>query len=187
MTAPYPQHGDHQDLVSLYLLQALAPMERLQAGRTIAACAHCQEELKSLESTVEAFTSWPTDVLRPRPLLWGRLAKRIGIDADAAPPVEEPPRWEDAGGGISYKILARDTATDRVSMLVRLAPGAAYPPHSHAGQEELYLLDGELFIEDRKLYPGDYNRAEAGTSDQHVWSATGCTCVLLTSSRDILR
>jgi anti-sigma factor ChrR (cupin superfamily) len=72
-------------------------------------------------------------------------------------------------------------------MLVRLAPGVAYPPHSHAGVEELYLLDGELSIEDRKLCPGDYNRAEPGTSDRRVWSESGCTCVLITSSRDALR
>jgi anti-sigma factor ChrR (cupin superfamily) len=95
--------------------------------------------------------------------------------------------WEEAGGGISYRILARDVGAERVSMLVRLAPGAAYPPHIHAGVEELYLLDGELFIDGRKLYPGDYNRAEMGTGDEHVWSETGCTCVLLTSSSDVLR
>jgi hypothetical protein len=41
-------------------------------------------------------------------------------------------------------------------------------------------------IDDRKLAPGDYNRAEAGTSDQRVWSETRCTCVLLTSTRDVL-
>jgi hypothetical protein len=53
--------------------------------------------------------------------------------------------------------------------------------------EELHLLDGELWIDERKLYPGDYNRAESGTGDQHVWSETGCTCVLITSTRDVLR
>jgi len=55
---------------------------------------------------------------------------------------------------------------DRVSMLVRLAPGAAYPPHRHAGIEELYLLDGELMIDDKTLHPGDYNRALPGTGDR---------------------
>jgi hypothetical protein len=52
--------------------------------------------------------------------------------------------------------------------------------------EELYLLDGELWIDHRKLYPGDYNRAEPGTSDMRVWSETGCTCVLITSTKDAL-
>jgi len=71
-------------------------------------------------------------------------------------------------------------------MLVRLLPGVEYPPHTHAGLEELFLLDGELWINDRKLYPGDYNRAEAGSGDTRVWSETGCTCVLVTSTHDRL-
>ena len=71
-------------------------------------------------------------------------------------------------------------------MLVWLAPGAPYPPHRHVGVEELYLLHGELMIESRKLSPGDYSRAAPGTGDQFVWSGTGCMCVLLTSTRDVL-
>jgi hypothetical protein len=50
----------------------------------------------------------------------------------------------------------------------------------------LYLLDGVLMIDEIRLHPGDYNRAESGTGDQHVRSETGCTCVLLTSTRDVL-
>jgi anti-sigma factor ChrR (cupin superfamily) len=71
-------------------------------------------------------------------------------------------------------------------MLVRLAPGTDYPPHRHAGVEELHLLDGELMIGDKKLYPGDYNRAERDSVDYRVWSETGCTCVLVTSTRDVI-
>jgi anti-sigma factor ChrR (cupin superfamily) len=84
------------------------------------------------------------------------------------------------------KILSADSATDRVSLLVRLAPGFAYPSHRHADVEELYLLDGELWIDGRRLVPGDYNRAEPGTSDHVVWSGTGCSCVLITSAKDVL-
>ena len=105
----------------------------------------------------------------------------------SAPHGPSESEWEEVAPGISCQLLATDIEKDRVSMLVRLAPGAAYPPHSHAGVEELYLLDGELVIDDKTLYPGDYNRAEPGTGDQHVWSETGCTCVLLTSTRDVLR
>ena len=73
-----------------------------------------------------------------------------------------------------------------MSMLVRLLPRVDYPAHTHAGLEELFLLDGELSIDDHKLYPGDYNRAEAGSGDKRVWSETGCTCVLVTSTHDKL-
>jgi len=71
-------------------------------------------------------------------------------------------------------------------MLVRLAPGTDYPRHRHAGIEELHLLHGELMIGDKKLYPGDYNRAELDSVDYRVWTETGCTCVLLTSTQDVL-
>ena len=97
------------------------------------------------------------------------------------------PDWEQVAPGISVKMLATDTEKHIVSMLVRLVPGGEYPPHTHAGIEELHLLDGELWIDERKLYPGDYNRAVAGTGDKRVWSETGCTCVLITSTKDVLK
>jgi len=67
------------------------------------------------------------------------------------------------------------------------APGASYPAHTHAGVEELHLLDGELWIDARKLFPGDYNHGAPGAGDDRVWSETGCTCLLVTSTRDTLR
>ena len=59
-------------------------------------------------------------------------------------------------------------------MLVRLAPGVVtYPHHSHAGAEELHPLAGQLGVDDRKLYPGDYGRAKSGTGEGRVWSEAG--------------
>lgn len=121
-----------------------------------------------------------------------RLAQRIaefvnGEPALPAGPQWLEPQWVDVAPAISVKLLATDAERHRVSMLVRLAPGGEYPPHTHAGLEELHLLQGELWIDERKLYPGDYNRAEPGTGDKRVWSETGCTCVLMTSTKDILR
>ena len=63
---------------------------------------------------------------------------------------------------------------------------AGYPAHRHAGIEELHLLSGELMINNRKLYPGEYSRAEPDTVDHRVRSETGCTCFLLTSADDVL-
>jgi hypothetical protein len=34
---------------------------------------------------------------------------------------------------------------------------------------------------------GDYNYGAPGAVDQRVWSETGCTCVLVTSTKDTLR
>ncbi len=182
---------DYRDLVSLYALQALPEREVSALDAHLAACADCRSEMEALRPIVAAFVAWPTDLLRPSVSLWDRLTRRIAGETGQAPVVPVPQRaaeveWEAMAAGVWVKLLATDTTTDRVSMLVRLAPGAAYPPHRHAGVEELYLIDGELIIDARKLSPGDYNRGEPGEYDRRVWSETGCTCVLLTSTRDVL-
>ena len=177
---------DKTELVSSYAVRALPPKEWPAFEAHLSSCALCQRELESLRSVVDSFVSWPTDVLRPSSSLQGRLAERIG---GTLPPAKQwsEPEWEEVAPGISVKMLATDTERHVVSMLVHLAPGASYPPHTHAGVEELHLLDGELWIDERKLFPGDYNRGEPGAGDQRVWSETGCTCVLITSTKDILR
>jgi anti-sigma factor ChrR (cupin superfamily) len=103
-----------------------------------------------------------------------------------APSDYREPEWDEVAPGIFCQILARDLERKRVSMLVRLLPNVEYPPHTHAEVEELHLLEGELWIDDRKLLPGDYNQAQAPSSDSRVWSETGCTCVLVTSTQDVL-
>jgi anti-sigma factor ChrR (cupin superfamily) len=180
-----------RDLVLASALGALEPDEVAAVEAHIAGCSDCRQDLATVSRVVGSFAFWPTDVLRPSPSLWGRLARRIAADAGGEPaPRSARPwaesAWEEVAPGITCKLLATDTDRNRVSLLVRLAPGVAYPPHRHAGVEELHLLDGELWIDDTKLLPGDHNRAEPGTADKRVWSETGCTCVLVTSSRDVL-
>src|SRR5207237_4266426 len=103
-----------------------------------------------------------------------RIAAETGGEAVMPGPLRwDEPEWEEAAPGISVRLLATDAERDRVTMLVRLGSGVDYPPHTHAGVEELHLPDGELWIDDRKFYPGDYNRAEPGTADKRVWSETG--------------
>ena len=176
------------EATSAFALGALTLGEMATAETHIASCEGCRDELESLGPVVDRFAAWPTDVLRPTTSLHERLAARIGGDAILLPTsAPSEPDWEQVAPGIQCKLLATDDERHRVSMLVRLEPNASYPAHTHAGTEELHLLDGELWIDDRKLYPGDYNHAVANTGDDRVWSETGCTCVLITSTRDILR
>jgi anti-sigma factor ChrR (cupin superfamily) len=180
------------ELTSAYAAQALPASDVAAAEAHIAGCPHCQRELEALRPVVDRFVSWPTDVLRPPTSLQARLAQRIAAETGKEPvpppaPQWREPDWEQVAPGIECKLLATDGERRRISMLVRLAPGARYPAHTHAGVEELHLLDGELWIDERKLLPGDYNYGPPGANDERVWSETGCTCVLVTSTRDILR
>jgi hypothetical protein len=183
---------ERAQMASVYALQSLPTSAFARAKAHIASCSDCQRELESLRPIVNRFVSWPTDVLRSTRSLHSRLALRIAEET-GKPPVLPPPQqwsepeWEQVAPGIECKLLATDTERHRVSMLVRLAPGASYPAHTHAGVEELHLLDGELWIDGRKLIPGDYNYGAPGAGDESVWSETGCTCVLVTSTKDVLR
>jgi anti-sigma factor ChrR (cupin superfamily) len=180
------------EVTCAYAAQALAPGEITAAEAHIASCPDCRRELENLRPVLDRFVCWPTDVLRPSKSLQHRLAVRIaaetGHDPVWPPPRQWPvPQWEQVAPGIECKLLANDTERHRISMLVRLAAGASYPAHTHAGVEELHLLDGELWIDGRKLVPGDYNYGAPGAQDESVWSETGCTCVLVTSTDDRLR
>jgi anti-sigma factor ChrR (cupin superfamily) len=185
-----PNPCGQSEATCAYAAKALPPAEAAAAEAHLAVCPDCRREFESLRPVLDRFVAWPTDVLRPSVSLQERLAVRIAGETGTQQPVPPPqwsePEWEQVAPGIQCKLLATDTERDRISMLVRLAPGASYPAHTHAGVEELHLLDGELWIEDRKLVPGDYNYAPPGTGDQRVYSETGCTCVLVTSTRDTL-
>jgi quercetin dioxygenase-like cupin family protein len=182
---------EHLDRVFLFALQALPPQEMASVEAQISSCEDCRQEIETLRPVARSFVGWSTDVLRPAESLWARLAKRIaseGVTRPFVPPLVAPvkPEWEEAAPGIHVKILARNAENDSVSMLVRLDPGTDYPGHTHAGLEELHLLHGILKVDDRTLQPGDFIHSEAGSVDHRVWSETGCTCFLLTSTNDVL-
>lgn len=146
-------------------------------GKSLAADAYSPREIGE-SNELEPIAKW--------------LAGRVRFDADreaagATLSRSAEPQWKEVTPGISCKLLSRDTLRERVSMLVRLAAGVPYPPHRHAGLEELYLLEGELTVDEKKLLAGDYIWAEAGSADARVWSETGCMCVLVTSTQDELR
>ena len=192
MNSKTGQHDQgHLDRVFLSALRALPASEIPAVEAQISDCMECRQQIEMLRPIVDSFISWPIDVLRPSESLWGRVAQRIAKDTGKPPvasssQVPMKPEWEEPAPGISCQLLATDAEKGRVSMLVRLVPGAEYPPHRHAGIEELYLLHGELMIDAKILYPGDYNRAEADTVDRRIWTETGCTCVLITSTRDVV-
>jgi RNA polymerase sigma-70 factor (ECF subfamily) len=186
-----PHEPEHSALMCLHALQALPSPEVPLADAQLATCATCRHEMEALRPVIDAFVAWPNDVLRPFATLWHRLAQRIGAATDMDPAAQPPiprvePAWRDVAPGLTCKVLGIDTETNRVSMLVRLAPGVVYPPHRHDGVEELYLLHGELRVDDTMVHPGDYRRAEPGTGDRRVVSDTGCTCLLITSLHDAI-
>lgn len=136
--------------------------------------------------------------------------------ASAIPPVEPPPgakarllaslppqqreaaaglrfRFAGDGGfvptpfpGVSVRVLHLDRSRRQFTALLKLEPGAAYPPHAHDGPEECLVLSGELLVGDVRMKEGDYQRAEAGSAHVEQRTETGAL-LYLTAPFGLLR
>lgn len=88
--------------------------------------------------------------------------------------------WENTTvPGLTRRVLFVDRPNNRITCLLRLAPGGRLPAHRHAGVEEVFLLEGELHAAEWVLRPGDYQRSEAGTNHVEQWTVGGCTALLV--------
>jgi DNA-directed RNA polymerase specialized sigma24 family protein len=192
MSASPPRRCPQGENVAIHALRALPAKAAAAMEVHLATCSECATELQQLYPVMDSFVDWPIDDMRPSAATRARVARRISreIGREIRLPAMRnfaEPDWRQVSPGIWCKVLATDEVRRRVSMLVRLAPGVMYPAHTHASAEEVHLLDGELWIDHRKLLAGEFCRAEPGTSDELVWSDIGCTGLLITSPDDVLR
>lgn len=79
--------------------------------------------------------------------------------------------------GVQVKDIA--VTNDTELQIVRLEPGAGFPRHRHDSPEFIYILEGELVQNGRRLRKGWASVSGAGTVDEDVHSDTGCTFLLV--------
>lgn len=91
-----------------------------------------------------------------------------------------------AVAGIEARKLFVDHENDRVTMLVRMQPGTAYPEHVHADVEECFVLSGDLSVGELRMSVGDYQRAEIGSKHAVQSTENGCMLLLVSSLHDEL-
>ena len=82
-------------------------------------------------------------------------------------------RWHATFPGVEVMPLWGNPAV--TSMLVRFAAGAGVPDHQHAVHEDCLMLEGEMFLGDILLRPGDYQLALAGSGHFGEMSDVGGT------------
>lgn len=94
--------------------------------------------------------------------------------------------WQNLGEGAEVKVLHADAGGGRRTAIVRLAAGASIAPHRHADVEEVFILAGDCHVAPGVvLGPGDYFRAEAGSTHEYTYSERGTT-LFLVSRNEIL-
>lgn len=194
---------DARGWAALHAIGALSPEDAAAFERHLAICTPCRLERESLartaESMLDAVPSTPVPVS-----LRGRLLERVR--ATRGPAAQPWQSWRPQAGaedfvllrgaaegweptsvdGVEVRKLFVDEAADRVTMLVRMAPGTAYPSHRHAGAEECYVLEGDLNVGDDVLHAGDYQRADVGSRHGIQSTKNGCLLFIVSSMHDEL-
>ena len=67
------------------------------------------------------------------------------------------PLPEPDAGGVSVKVLRFDNATRRApTILLKFEAGATYPAHNHPGGEEVFVIEGDIWLGKDHLFAGDY-------------------------------
>ena len=95
--------------------------------------------------------------------------------------------WQPTGfPGVEARPLYVDPAADRAMMVVRMQPGAAYPSHTHAGDEDCYVIQGDLKVGDVRMNAGDFKRSPVGSVDPIQSSENGCLLLIVSSLHDEL-
>ena len=107
------------------------------------------------------------------------------IDQIEAPPPNftlraQAGEWEEFSEGIQKRELWRNPPHNRVSMLLRVQPGARYFAHTHDTDEECYVVEGEISFGDLTLNTGDFHLARAGSVHPAAFSKNGCLLMLTT-------
>lgn len=198
----------------MYAVGCLSPDETARFDEHLASCPDCESEVAAFRRVAAALAGLAPEA-DPPPEAKHRLLERVAAAATeqiaAEPPAAARPAqswkdwasspagagpvfvpaadtgWEPTGvAGVSARALFVDPEHDRVTMLVRMVPGATYPAHRHGGPEECYLIEGDLDDGDFCLHAGDYLRKEGGTLHGVQSSEQGCVMLIVSSLHDEL-
>jgi quercetin dioxygenase-like cupin family protein len=88
--------------------------------------------------------------------------------------------------GIHYKVLSFDPASDAITTLVRMEPGAKYPRHRHSREEQCWVLEGDVRQVDHSISirAGDFFRAMPGTDHDSITTDDGCLLIIIGAASD---
>jgi anti-sigma factor ChrR (cupin superfamily) len=183
-----------QERAALYAAGALPDDEQrefeahLQAG-----CSQCQAEVDAFQ-VVGARLGAAAPARRPRPELRRLVQETVDRSAGDSATTEQDgvlfvrsqllPWMTHPKAGVQIKRLHHDPQRGYRTSLVRMQPGDKYPRHRHSDVEEVYLIEGDLRVNGVVMSPGDYCRAEPGSSHNEVVTERGCTFMVVACEHD---
>jgi anti-sigma factor ChrR (cupin superfamily) len=183
------------DLATLDAAGALDPEERAAFERALAeAPASVRAEVAELREIMATVGGLMAAVDEPSPAVKDRLMAQLGLGGEAPPlpagfsfSFAQDDDWVPyAVPGIRLKMLSINRERGYATLLMDVAPGARFPPHHHGGAEECYVISGTVYACGRRLGPGDFHHADAGSDHDELWTDVGCRVLLVVDPRDYL-
>jgi anti-sigma factor ChrR (cupin superfamily) len=191
-----------QEQAALCALGQLSADEQAQFSLEVRANAELREFLWSLQRTMDRLALAgpkvaPPAELKRKVLQWIRAGAsettpdRMETSGTAAGfrfrMAAEPGPWKPLPiPGAWIKLLSFEPTRGYAVLLGKLDPGVHYPAHTNAGPEDFYILTGDLHVSGRRLGPGDFHHADAGSHHAENYSVEGCTLLAVLTVDDPL-
>ena len=183
-----PPHSEERAL--LYLTGQMTSEEAAAFVRELAAAsAEERDTFAQWSDTAALLALASVPAHKAPPSAREAIMQQAGITAAKPAPVDDYTYLMDSEGwvpspepGVRIKPLFTNAKGGHRVFLLEIQPGIHLPEHPHVGYEECLILRGDLVNEGHRLGPGDYVRAAAGTHHTHLFSETGCVCVIIASA-----
>lgn len=178
------------DFAAAYALGALTQHETRAFEEHLAeGCRICGAEVESLEVTTSALGLAASEAGPPGNLRAELLMRLNGMERSARRSQDfisiraSEGQWQQVQEGVMLKQLYIDHANGIATSLVKMLPGTSLPPHSHAGPEQIYVLEGDCHVRGQRLAAGDYHRAEAGSIHESTYTVNGTMFLIVAPER----
>ncbi len=188
MTAHQTANDEIRELASLFAAGALPADQEAAFQEHVKTCEVCAGEARGFREAAGWLLFASDGVAAPLHLREKLLAR---IQQPAPPPGIRVVRadegaWQTLVPGVIAKRLYADSQAGNIALLVRMDPGAQYPPHSHADVEHCYVLEGDLHFGDLVLHAGDYQCALPSTNHRSSHTVNGCTVLIVASQKNAM-
>jgi anti-sigma factor ChrR (cupin superfamily) len=184
------------ELAALYALDSLESPEREAFERELAGNPALRAEVDTLREAAgwlgaAAPASEPSSGLRGRLMAEaipaGRGRPEVLLEGDGLLILSSsriPWKPHRRIPGVEVRTLKHDRETGIVSSLLRIQAGSSLTRHRHAGEEELFVLEGQVEINGIPMGPGDYCRADPGSVHQPSRAITDAVILVRSSLHD---
>jgi len=180
---------------ALYAMGSLTGEERDAFERLLAAGdPEAVAAVEAFQLTMEELVvAAPSPAIRPNTkdrLMAGVLNSKLAGFEEPEPGVHVlragNGRWRETGfPGVTTKILHIEKETRIATTLLRLEPGAKYPPHSHSMLEQCLVISGDVRLGSKlQIFAGDYEKALPGTEHEFLTSDSGCELLIISCLED---